>query len=66
MQHGIDTYGQGRCPFYLEPSIIVVITDGGKLTSNSGVADEVSAHCVPVVDSNSKRQNLISIIIHTY
>ena len=24
MQTGIDTYGQGRCPFYLEPSMIVV------------------------------------------
>jgi len=41
MQHGIDTYGQGRCPFYLEPSIIVCITDGGQLSSNSGVQDEV-------------------------
>ncbi|XP_076474895.1 integrator complex subunit 6 isoform X2 [Bombus vancouverensis nearcticus] len=37
MQTGIDTYGQGRCPFYLEPSVIVVITDGGKYTTNSGV-----------------------------
>ncbi|XP_012254623.2 integrator complex subunit 6 [Athalia rosae] len=37
MQTGIDTYGQGRCPFYLEPSVIVVITDGGKYTANGGV-----------------------------
>lgn len=37
MQTGIDTYGQGRCPFYLEPSVIVVITDGGKYTTNNGV-----------------------------
>lgn len=42
MQTGIDTYGQGRCPFYLEPSVIVVITDGGKLTSNAGIQEEVS------------------------
>jgi len=42
MQHGIDTYGQGRCPFYLEPSIIVAITDGGQMSSKSGVQDEVS------------------------
>ncbi|XP_077295823.1 integrator complex subunit 6 [Arctopsyche grandis] len=40
MQTGIDTYGQGRCPFYLEPSVIVVITDGGKLTSNGGVQED--------------------------
>lgn len=43
MQTGIDTYGQGRCPFYLEPSVIVVITDGGKYTTNSGVHPDVSA-----------------------
>lgn len=41
MQHGIDTYGQGRCPFYLEPCTIVVITDGGQLCSNSGVTNEI-------------------------
>ncbi|RWS30395.1 integrator complex subunit 6-like protein [Leptotrombidium deliense] len=39
MQTGIDTYGQGRCPFFLEPSIIIVITDGGKLTSNDMVQE---------------------------
>lgn len=42
MQTGIDTYGQGRCPFYLEPSVIVVITDGGKYTTNSAVNQDVS------------------------
>lgn len=41
MQTGIDTYGQGRCPFYLEPSVIVLITDGGKYTTNSGVHQDV-------------------------
>ncbi|XP_049832476.1 integrator complex subunit 6-like [Schistocerca gregaria] len=40
MQTGIDTYGQGRCPFFLEPSVIVVITDGGKLSNNSGVQED--------------------------
>lgn len=40
MQTGIDTYGQGRCPFFLEPSVIVVITDGGKLSSTAGVQED--------------------------
>ncbi|XP_059061896.1 integrator complex subunit 6 [Achroia grisella] len=40
MQTGIDTYGQGRCPFYNEPSVIVVITDGGKLSCNAGIQEE--------------------------
>ena len=43
MQTGIDTYGQGRCPFYLEPSVIVVITDGGKYTTANGVHQDVSS-----------------------
>ena len=33
MQTGIDMYGQGRYPFYLEPAVIIVISDGGKLTT---------------------------------
>lgn len=39
---GIDTYGTGRSPFFLEPSVIIIITDGGKLTSQQGVQDDVS------------------------
>uniref|UniRef100_A0A452QFB4 VWFA domain-containing protein n=1 Tax=Ursus americanus TaxID=9643 RepID=A0A452QFB4_URSAM len=39
---GIDNYGQGRNPFFLEPAIIITITDGSKLTTTSGVQDEVS------------------------
>uniref|UniRef100_A0A8C1JMJ6 Integrator complex subunit 6 n=1 Tax=Cyprinus carpio TaxID=7962 RepID=A0A8C1JMJ6_CYPCA len=38
---GIDNYGQGRNPFFLEPAIIVAITDGSKLTSSCGVQDEL-------------------------
>uniref|UniRef100_A0A8C6V7M4 Integrator complex subunit 6 n=1 Tax=Neogobius melanostomus TaxID=47308 RepID=A0A8C6V7M4_9GOBI len=38
---GIDNYGQGRNPFFLEPAIILAITDGNKLTSTGGVQDEL-------------------------
>ncbi|KAJ8927895.1 hypothetical protein NQ314_019600 [Rhamnusium bicolor] len=40
MTSGIDTYGQGRCPFFLETAVIVLITDGGKLTTVNGVQEE--------------------------
>lgn len=40
MTSGIDTYGQGRCPFFLETAVIVLITDGGKLTTANGVQEE--------------------------
>ncbi|XP_022093387.1 integrator complex subunit 6-like isoform X2 [Acanthaster planci] len=39
---GIDNYGQGRNPFYLEPAMIIAITDGHRLTNNSSVQDELS------------------------
>ncbi|XP_070173292.1 integrator complex subunit 6-like isoform X2 [Littorina saxatilis] len=42
MQSGVDTYGQGRCPFYLESALIIVITDGGSLTSHTGVHQELN------------------------
>lgn len=51
MQSGIDTYGQGRCPHYLEPAVIITLTDGGKLTGYSGVQPELNipmnTSCVP-------------------
>jgi len=37
MQSGIDMYGQGRYPYYLEPAVIVVVTDGGRLTTANTV-----------------------------
>jgi len=42
MQSGIDMYGQGRYPYYLEPAVIVVVTDGGKLTTASAVQPDLS------------------------
>ncbi|KAM8952401.1 integrator complex subunit 6-like [Pelodytes ibericus] len=38
---GIDNYGQGRNPFFLEPSVLITITDGNKLTTTSGVQEEL-------------------------
>ncbi|XP_005301117.1 integrator complex subunit 6-like isoform X1 [Chrysemys picta bellii] len=38
---GIDNYGQGRNPFFLEPSILITITDGNKLTHSAGVQEEL-------------------------
>ncbi|KAL4648276.1 integrator complex subunit 6-like [Arapaima gigas] len=38
---GIDNYGQGRNPFFLEPAVIITITDGSKLTQGSGVQEEL-------------------------
>lgn len=40
---------QGRNPFFLEPSVIITITDGNKLTHSSGVPDEVRAQAHAVV-----------------
>lgn len=42
MQSGIDTYGQGRCPFYLEPSIIILVTDGGRYSHRNGIDSQLS------------------------
>lgn len=51
MQSGIDTYGVGRAPYYLEPSMIIVITDGSSLTHQNGVQTSLELpmqnHVVP-------------------
>ncbi|GAV08635.1 hypothetical protein RvY_18299 [Ramazzottius varieornatus] len=35
LQSGIDTYGQGRNPFYVESCVIVLLTDGHSFTMES-------------------------------
>ncbi|XP_046651323.1 integrator complex subunit 6-like isoform X2 [Daphnia pulicaria] len=42
METGIDMYGQGRHPFFLQPAVIVAITDGGKLAYNGGIHEELN------------------------
>lgn len=37
----VVVFSQGRNPFFLEPAIIIAITDGNKLTSSGGVQEEV-------------------------
>ena len=41
LRPGIDTYGQGRCPFYLEPAVIISLTDGCRFTSMAGVQNDL-------------------------
>lgn len=42
LHSGIDNYGQGRNPFYLEPALVIALTDGHKLVNANGVQDELS------------------------
>ena len=37
---------QGRNPFYVEPAMVICITDGSKLSSQSGVHEEVISNIV--------------------
>ena len=41
LQTNIDNYGQGMFPYYFEPSVIIVLTDGGQFTSLDGVQETV-------------------------
>lgn len=43
----IDHYGQGRNPFFLEPAVIIALTDGGKMNNPTSVEEEVSSQ-VPI------------------
>lgn len=50
---------QGRNPFFLEPSVIITITDGNKLTHSSGVPDEVRTQTNAVVLPHTVCGNVI-------
>lgn len=41
---GIDNYGQGRNPFFLEPAVVIVITDSQSSSSNEEVS--LSSTCL--------------------
>ncbi|XP_071839568.1 integrator complex subunit 6-A-like [Apostichopus japonicus] len=50
LHSGIDNYGQGRNPFFLEPALVIALTDGDKLVNATGVQEELSlpmAHMFP-------------------
>ena len=42
LSSGMDTFGLGRCPFYLEPSLIITITDGCQLMDLNSTYDEIN------------------------
>lgn len=42
LSSGMDTFGMGRCPFYLEPSLIILITDGSQLMNPTSTYEEVN------------------------
>eukprot|EP01105_Mastigella_eilhardi_P018080 TRINITY_DN4177_c0_g2_i2.p1 TRINITY_DN4177_c0_g2~~TRINITY_DN4177_c0_g2_i2.p1 ORF type:complete len:703 (-),score=137.21 TRINITY_DN4177_c0_g2_i2:641-2548(-) len=42
LQWGIDSYGQGRCPWCIDPATLVLITDGSCMTSVEGVVDQIT------------------------
>eukprot|EP01135_Chromosphaera_perkinsii_P003801 Nk52_evm47s255 gene=Nk52_evmTU47s255 len=36
---GIDNFGLGRIPWFIEPAMVVLLTDGGQLSSSSGLEE---------------------------
>uniref|UniRef100_A0A0R3QGW6 Zf-ISL3 domain-containing protein n=1 Tax=Brugia timori TaxID=42155 RepID=A0A0R3QGW6_9BILA len=47
LQTGIDNFGAGRYPFYIEPVVIISITDGNCLTCPQfGAVNEVNLRLV--------------------
>jgi integrator complex subunit 6 len=51
LQNGIDNYGQGRLPWFVEPASIIILTDGCALTSTSGVLDTLTVPLNPMSGS---------------
>eukprot|EP01080_Neovahlkampfia_damariscottae_P004695 gene4695-8267_t len=53
LQTNIDNYGQGMYPYFYEPSVIIVLTDGGQFTSLDGVQETLT---LPNLASNMSSQ----------
>ncbi|KYR00824.1 type A von Willebrand factor domain-containing protein [Tieghemostelium lacteum] len=39
IQSSIDNYGQGRIPWYIDPGVIILISDGGSLSTFNNIMD---------------------------
>ena len=42
LSSGMDTFGLGRCPYYLEPSLIILVTDKSQLMNASQTYEELN------------------------
>ena len=37
----LDTYGQGRTPWFVDPMVVIHLTDGGALAMSSGISEQL-------------------------
>eukprot|EP01112_Ceratiomyxa_fruticulosa_P021136 TRINITY_DN7363_c0_g1_i1.p1 TRINITY_DN7363_c0_g1~~TRINITY_DN7363_c0_g1_i1.p1 ORF type:complete len:826 (-),score=170.60 TRINITY_DN7363_c0_g1_i1:39-2516(-) len=69
LQSGIDNYGQGRNPWYMEPTMVILITDGGSITTLTQVIDHLTLPLNPTPGSELTMepfrwdQRLFSIVL---
>lgn len=70
IQNGIDCYGVGRVPWFNEIANIILLTDGGALTTNTGVLESLSLPLNPTLPGSELTlepfrwdQRLFSIVL---
>ncbi|KAL6052168.1 Integrator complex subunit 6 [Balamuthia mandrillaris] len=51
IQTPIENYGQGRIPWYIEPAVIILLTDGEALTTSNGVLNALTLPLTPLAGS---------------
>ncbi|EFA80991.1 type A von Willebrand factor domain-containing protein [Heterostelium album PN500] len=65
----IDNYGMGRNPWFLEPAVVVLLSDGGAMTTANGLVDQfqVPRSTIPFAELTSEAyrwdQRLFSILM---
>ncbi|EGC34275.1 hypothetical protein DICPUDRAFT_79965 [Dictyostelium purpureum] len=68
IQSSIDNYGQGRNPWFIEPAIIVLLTDGSSLTNNMSIVENFTLpknvlNNDPTIEPFRWDQRLFSIVL---
>lgn len=56
LQTGIDNYGKGRMPWFMEPAVVICLTDGGRLTSNAKVSETLTLPYHPTPGSELTKE----------
>ena len=62
----IDHYGMGRNPFYLEPAVVIALTDGGRLNNPNNIEKEVDAVRVDVLSDLKISVEFMSVCTQYY
>jgi hypothetical protein len=61
LQRGVDNYGQGRCPWVIEPGCCLLFTDGEGMRRDGGAGGQSSSSSSPQQQQQQQQQQQLHL-----